>query len=308
MLIEEETIVDSLEPAWAVAGEANQVITVVGRHFKNAHGLSCRMGVDTSVAAEYVSSSLVTCIAPVRGAGTVRVGVSNNGVDAGPSSKQLIFEAGRGISSVMPSKAPAPGGTLVTVSVYGRVQGEVGRASCHFGTSVVEGEVRGYSTIVCVAPKTDKEGTVEFRVSEGPSGALLAGSLVFEHLAQLRIASVRPSVGTVGRPVSVSVMVLGGVTGAGGLQCRFGEEIVMGGGVRVVTSSHIVCIAPVSKEAAGVTLDVSANDGADFTSSGLEFVFEAAATVERMIPSRGKSSASGQVVTVVGQHFAQTGG
>ena len=133
--------VDSLEPAWAVAGEANQVITVVGRHFKNAHGLSCRMGVDTSVAAEYVSSSLVTCIAPVRGAGTVRVGVSNNGVDAGPSSKQLIFEAGRGISSVMPSKAPAHGGTLVTVSVYGRVQGEVGRASCHFGTSVVEGEV-----------------------------------------------------------------------------------------------------------------------------------------------------------------------
>ena len=93
------------------------MITVVGRHFKNAHGLSCRMGVDTSVAAEYVSSSLVTCIAPVRGAGTVRVGVSNNGVDAGPSSKQLIFEAGRGISSVMPSKAPAHGG----VQVRGRV-------------------------------------------------------------------------------------------------------------------------------------------------------------------------------------------
>ena len=142
---ESGAVVENLRPAWAVAGMEGQVITVVGRYFKQTQELSCRMGVNTTVSARYVSSSLVECRAPVRGAGTVRVSVSNNGVDAGLSSKQLTFEAGRGISTVTPSKAAVHGGTTVTVSMYGRLQGEIGAASCHFGTAVVEAEARGHS-------------------------------------------------------------------------------------------------------------------------------------------------------------------
>jgi len=120
---ESNPIVESLNPSWAVAGVAQQVITVVGQHFKQTLELSCRMGVNTTVAAKYVSSSIVKCMAPARGTGTVRVSVSNNGVDAGLSSKQLMFEVGRGILAVTPSRAPAQGGTSVTVSMYGRMQG-----------------------------------------------------------------------------------------------------------------------------------------------------------------------------------------
>jgi hypothetical protein len=239
--------VDSLRPSWVIAGVANQVVTVVGRHFKKTQELSCRMGVNATVSAVYVSSSSVVCRVPVRGAGTVRVSVSNNGVDAGLSSKQLAFEAGRGISSVTPSRAPAQGGTSVTVSMYGRMQGEVGTVSCHFGTDKVEGEVRGHSTVICITP-TASQGAVEFRVSEGPSGAFLPGILSFEHLERLRMVSVQPSVGTLGRRTAVSVVVSGGVSGATGLQCRFGMETVTGDGVRAMTSSMITCLAPVSRQ------------------------------------------------------------
>jgi len=170
--------VDSLRPSWVVAGVAKQEITVIGRHFKDAPESSCGMGVNSMVRAVYVSTSMVRCMAPLRGAGTVRVSVSNNGVDGGLSSQQLTFEAGRGIASVTPSRAPAQGQTTVTVSMYGRMQGEVGTLSCHFGAEVVEGVVRGHASVECVSPKTSTRGAVEFRVSEGPSGAFFAGNLV----------------------------------------------------------------------------------------------------------------------------------
>lgn len=257
--------VDSLRPSWVVAGVAKQEITVIGRHFKDAPESSCRMGVNSMVRAVYVSTSMVRCMAPLRGAGTVRVSVSNNGVDGGLSSQQLTFEAGRGIASVTPSRAPAQGQTTVTVSMYGRMQGEVGTLSCHFGAEVVEGVVRGHASVECVSPKTSTRGAVEFRVSEGLSGAFLTGILSFEHLEQVRIVSVRPSVGTLGRGAAVSVVVSGGISSATGLQCRFGTETVMGADVRMMTSSLITCLAPVSMKAGGVLVDVSTNDGADFT-------------------------------------------
>ena len=299
--------VESLRPSSVVAGAANQVITVVGRYFERTEGLSCRMGANATVSAVYASSSMVKCMAPVRGAGTVRVSVSNNGVDAGLSSRQLTFEAGRGISSVTPSKASVRGGTTVTVSTYGSMRGEGDTVSCHFGTVVVAGEVRGDSSVVCVSPKTRSRSTVELRVSEGSSGALLMGSLTFEYLDELRITGVRPSIGILGRGTSVSVMLSGGISGASGLQCRFGTQVVTGDGVRMMSSSMVTCLAPVLGEAEEVTVDVSANGGADFTNSGVEFMFEAAATVETLVPSHGAGGATGQTVTVVGQHFTRTG-
>jgi len=191
--------------------------------------------------------------------------------------------------------------------MYGRMQGEVGTLSCHFGAEVVEGVVRGHASVECVSPKSSKRGAVEFRVSEGPSGAFLPGTFSFEHLEQVRIVSVRPSVGTLGRGAAVSVVVSGGISSATGLQCRFGTETVMGADVRMMTSSLITCLAPVSMQAGGVLVDVSTNDGADFTASEIEFMYGAGATVERVIPSRGKSGVTGQLLTVVGKHFTRTG-
>jgi hypothetical protein len=202
--------------------------------------------------------------------------------------------------------ASVRGGTTVTVSMYGRMQGEASTVSCHFGTAVVAGEVRGDSSVVCVSPKTRSRSTVELRVSEGSLGAFLVGSLKFEYLEELRITGVRPSTGTLGRGTAVSVMLSGGISSASGLQCRFGAYVVTGDGVRMMSSSLVTCLAPVLREAEEVTVDVSANGGADFTNSGVEFMFEATATVEVVIPSQGAGGATGQTVTVVGQHFART--
>ena len=143
------------------------------------------------------------------------------------------------------------GGISVTVSMYGRMQGEAGTVSCHFGSVVVEGVVRGHFSVVCVSPKARTQSAVEFRVSEGSSGAFLTGVSSFEYLEELQIVNVRPSIGTVGQGTSVSVTLSRGLSDAEGLQCRFGNKIVTGGSVRMTTSSQLTCLAPVSLVAEG---------------------------------------------------------
>ena len=117
-------VVEAAKPSRATAEQSGQVMTVIGRHFKQSSELGCHFGRSSVASSEFLSSTSVVCSVPVKGHGTVSLGVSNNGVDAGLSSKQLAFEAGRGISSVTPSKASVRGGTTVTVSTYGGMRGE----------------------------------------------------------------------------------------------------------------------------------------------------------------------------------------
>jgi len=59
--------------------------------------------------------------------------------------------------------------------------------------------------------------------------------------------------------------------------------------------------------AGGVAVEVSVNGGADYTSDGKQYMYEAGALVSEVRPSRGISGMAGQVVTVVGAHFVHSG-
>jgi hypothetical protein len=66
----------------------------------------------------------------------------------------------------------------------------------------------------------------------------------------------------------------------------------------------VACIAPSAASEGRVLVDLSLNEGVDFARSGFEFIYEAAATVEELRPSRGLSGSAG--VTVVVRHFARS--
>jgi hypothetical protein len=132
---------------------------------------------------------------------------------------------------------------------------------------------------------------------------MTASEVEYEYLEKSRVALLLPSRGAVTGGSLVSV------TGSGfreaGLRCRFGTEEVHG--AQFVSSTVVACVAPGSMSGVGtVAVEVSVNDGSDFTSDRVEFLYETIATVTSVRPSVGVSGTSDQVVTVVGEHFARS--
>ena len=72
------------------------------------------------------------------------------------------------------------------------------------------------------------------------------------------------------------------------------------------SSTKVLLTAPASDGQGKLTVEASINSGADFTSDGKMYLYEAGASVESLLPSRGMSGKSGQVVTLVGQHFVES--
>ena len=208
-----------------------------------------------------------------------------------------------------PSLGPVSGGTRVMLTGAALDVGGAG-IECIFGSARVAAVPGKGKALVCTAPRSASPGVVEMRLADASSGTRIGKAAQFEYHVTPRVDGVRPSRGALTGGTAVSV------TGSGfrdddGLRCRFGETGVVsaGAGARWVSSTVVMCVAPgaVGGEAVQVALEVSANGGADFTRDGMEFLYEAGATVEGLMPSWGVSGRGGQVVTVSGRHFAQSG-
>ena len=143
-------------------------------------------------------------------------------------------------------------------------------------------------------------GTVKVEV-EGVSG--VTGQLDFEYYLAPVVRRLVPSSGALSGGSTVTIQ------GAGfseqGLRCRFGERA--GEDVaRYMSSSMVMCMAPSVVEAGSVIVEVSINDGADYSGEGKEYLYEKVATVDAVVPSHGQAGGASQVVTVIGKHFVQS--
>jgi len=302
-MYEEPAMVEALVPSAVRSGEAGQVVTVLGRHFGRNSELSCQFGRNSLVAVlQHVSSSAVVCAVPGQIAGTVTVSVSNNGVDAGAMGRPLVVEMQRSLVSLRPSKGPVQGGSVVLIEVGGGLSVGAGSVTCLFGGSRVQGHILEGWKVECVAAGVKAAGNVKVEV-EGVSG--LAGQLDFEYYFAPTVKRLVPSRGALSGGSTVTLH------GAGfaeeGLRCRFGMESGEGQG-QYMSSSMVLCVAPGVVEAGAVVVDVSNNEGADFSGEGQEYSYEKVATVEAVLPSRGQAGGAGQVVTVIGKHFVRDAG
>ncbi|KAJ1464678.1 hypothetical protein T484DRAFT_3120831, partial [Baffinella frigidus] len=277
-LLEAGAKVASVTPSHGIAGEGGQGVTVVGENFEQTGELSCRFGMSGTVHAQYVSSSLVVCTAPARGAGTVRVSVSLNGVDGGSTEGTFAYVQNVLVASVVPSEGAVTGGTSVVLRVSGLTATSDG-VRCVFGQATAYGVMREDGSVECVSPSSKVAGKVTLKLEGYTGGA------TFTYFEAPTVASLRPSRGSLVGGASVSVT---GSNLAGSLvQCRFGTTVVDGTSVRVVSSTAVVCYSPRMSAAGTVGVEVSVNGGADYTSDGREYLYQAGATVTRMQPSRG---------------------
>eukprot|EP00961_Rhodomonas_salina_P125444 1689760-Rhodomonas_salina.1 len=91
-------------------------ITVAGVDFPPGPYV-CGFGRNTQGQGRFISSTVVECISPRRGAGgNVTVSLSSNEVDFVVVPGRFQYESAMGLVSVVPSVGAAEGGTVVTIS------------------------------------------------------------------------------------------------------------------------------------------------------------------------------------------------
>ncbi len=168
--------------------------------------------------------------------------------------------------------------------------------------------------VTCRSPSQNTQVEVSVRVEILINGedASQGSELTFMYEAPAVVTSIVPSAGAV--EGSTSVQVLGSEFKAGSsLGCMFTLVGQDGGGAAKVmvagrweTSSMMTCESPRAGAEQTVSVEVS-NNGTDVTSSGVQFVYERAATVADVsLGDVGRSSCGGFVLRVTGKHFVQS--
>jgi hypothetical protein len=152
----------ALLPSMGRSGPS-QIVTVVGRNFEHTSELRCQVGDVQASMARYISTSTAICALPTRGAGTVTVSVSNNGVDfdVGVRFKYLTVPK---VMSIVPSMGPTLGGGIVTMYGIGLGQYDVG-VKCIFGQDQTMAQKLNASAVLCVVPSGGSAGVVSAGLS-----------------------------------------------------------------------------------------------------------------------------------------------
>ena len=223
---EEAAVVAGLNPSRGLSGSvlAGQSVTIAGHNFARSEDLACRFGLDGVQPAVFTSSTKITCMAPERGEGTVRVGVTNNGVDFVQGHVTFEYARAGHIASTIPSKGPTSGGTRVSVKVDDRLGLESIKATCQFADAETPATEEN-GAMICVSPRSVAgAGLVKIMLRDADSGTQLTSAASFEYYEDLMIASVTPSIASVGGGGIVTV--IGSGMSADGLTCRFGEAQV----------------------------------------------------------------------------------
>ena len=288
---------EAVVPSWGVSGTVGQVVTIAGSHFEQGHDLSCRFGLVGIAAGRYVTSTMVACTAPEHGPGSVMVTVSNGaGQHEGSTGVRYEYKMESGTWEAKPSRGPVTGGTLVTVTGTA-VELSSGGVDCIFGGDRVAAEEGADHMLVCVVPMSKAVGTVDMWLAQSSSETRVGGSGQFEYYEAPRVQGLRPSRGSVTGGTAVNVTGTG-FRGDDGLRCRFGGMPDAAGSMaRWLTTTVVMCIAPgaADGQTGPVAVEVSVNEGADFTSDGKTYMYERGATVEAVVPSWGVSGTVGQV-------------
>eukprot|EP00961_Rhodomonas_salina_P072890 979209-Rhodomonas_salina.1 len=299
-VFEAEASVDAVTPSVVIAGVHGQVVTVTGNHFRNSKELSCRFGAKDTVRALYASSSMVSCTIPLLFAGHLTLSVANDGTHRTSQEGRLWVLNSAGTLKIFPSAGPTTGGTAVTVLGSHNLLKIVGQF-CFFGNTQAAIQTVSSDTLVCIAPSSLEARSVDFTL-EGLE-RLEDQKLRFRFYTVPAVSSIQPKSGS--KYGGTIVQLTGSNFLAEGLHCRIGTEDAP---VKYTSSSRIHCSIPASTPRAlgPVCVEISQNDGSDFTATCNLFTFEKDPTVTSMRPTVGIADTSGQVVTVLGQHFVET--
>jgi hypothetical protein len=249
------------KPDLAVANVGtNNVSVLLGTG--TVSGATVALGGTAATNVTVVNASTITAITPARAAGAVNVVVTNPDNQSGTLSNGFTFVAPPTVTTVSPSSESTAGGTSVTITGAGFVNG----ATVTFGgTAATNVTVVGATTITATTP-AHAAGAVNVVVTnpDNQSGTLSNG---FTFVAAPTVTSVNPASGFTAGGTSVTITGAGFVSGA---TVAFGGTAAIN--VTVVSTTTITATTP-AHAAGAVSVVVTNPDGQMGTlSNGFTFV------------------------------------
>lgn len=238
----------------------------------------------THAAGRYVTPAVIECIAPLRGvAGVGSLDLSlNGGADFYETGAVFAWVSPVSVSRVTPMTAPALSGVVVSVLGAGFVDTSLSR--CRFGVHDAPASYVDGTTMTCRSP-----ALLPSRVplSVTMDGVMFSASIDFVFVDNAAVFLLNPTRGLVTGQLPVFVRGKGFVNSTA-LKCAFGDRIVR---ATFVSPRLLVCISPsrvsaFDQAAESVAVEV-ANNGADFTSSGVSFQYLGACEPGAYAPGLG---------------------
>lgn len=253
--------------------------------------------------ATFYSDSLISCRSPAGSVGTAYLQVTNNGADLSNSSASLTVTSKSTITSLWPSSGSTRGGTRIRVRGTGFLTSST--VFCKFGNDVVSAEiVVDYTTVICVTPPSESEGSVLVQVTNN-NADWTSSSVEFTFRPPISILSVSPKVGPMGGGTVLRVVVMGldADIDRGTITCRFGQTLVSA--AFIDADGAVLCVSPSTSSLGASSLELSRN-GVEFTSDGWVFHYIADMTVGSAWPLMGPES-GGTLIALDGHGFSDIG-
>lgn len=279
--------VTSVTPSSGTTAGGEQV-TVNGTGFVN--GATVMIGGNAATNVTYVSATQLTATTPAGTAGAKDVVVTNPDTQSGTGLGVYTYAAPPTVTAVSPSSGPEAGGTSVTITGTGFVNG----ATVKIGGNSASNVTFNSATSLSVTTPQGIAGTRNVVVTN-PNNLSGTGTDLFTYVAAPTVTSISPTGGALsgGTPVTI--------TGTG---FASGATVTIGGSAATnVTfngATELTATTPVGT--AGLANVVVTNpDTQSGTGSGL-YTYAEAPTVTNIDPSSGTIS-GGTPVTITGTGF-----
>jgi hypothetical protein len=278
------------------SGNPGTVVTVTGGTYISTGTLTCKFG-NTTVAATFVSATMVTCVVPA-GSGNVSVATSDNGQDYGPPTNFLFNILP---SAISPTNGKSAGFTITVITGSGFVNSA--SLSCKFGANVVSATFINSTDIQCATPAGTNGQLVTVQVSN--DGVTFLGTLNYTY-QDLTLSTVNLNNGKSAGNTPLTITATSFITG--NIQCRFSGIIVASVAATFVSASSVTLSTPMGfQNGEQVTVQCTNND-ADYSTNNLNFRFQDIKTTQLTPTSGAKNGGTTVSLTTNNQNIVTPGG
>lgn len=282
---------------------APTAVTISGQNFYKSSSWTCRFGRTPPVQATWVSSQIITCIAPPHVPGFVQVAISINGKDYLDSTVPFTYRPIFTLTAITPNFGPTSGNTVIRVFGTGFANQTF---HCLFG-SIASPMPSTYVSPVEIWCRTPPQegGEVALRVvlpGDDVDHQNVDSDIMFSYEDMAYIDSVAPMNGPATGNTVLNIMGSGfGKTAE--WHCSFASNshrILVN--ATVLSPTRLRCVTPAFPSApATVSLSLMVH-GQDFLRQSVQYTFHRPIRVKRVWPSLGWE-AGGTTVTVIGSDF-----
>ncbi|RHY92009.1 hypothetical protein DYB35_001665 [Aphanomyces astaci] len=281
-----------------VETSGGSVLRIRGRGFQNSRFLACQFGYD-SVPATYLSSTLLTCVAPRHVPATVVLEVTCDGVTFSLSGTEIQVVHDAVVTQLSPGHGTPHGNTLVTIQ-GGHFLPNAPHLVCRFGPVRVPATYVSSNVIQCATPpQEDTAANVVLVHVSNNNASFTSHGLFFTYSPTPWISSIWPMRATqIGGTI---VTVRGYHFTPRQVFCVWNVLPQRTSLAQVVTATLLRCATPRNLSVGPLTLQLTTNN--QDLSTGVNLVITPNVVLTKLVPSIGPALRGRTLVHVVGSGF-----